>query len=275
MITLTTDFGTRDWYVGAMKGAALTINPNANIVDVTHDVPPQDIIHAAFVLANVNRTFPSDTVHVAVVDPGVGTSRRPLLVVTPNGRFVSPDNGLVTYVLAELGGWKAEGTDESFMSPTTAGLPDDCAAHELKRPEYWRHPVSSTFHGRDVFAPSAAHLDLGVSPDDMGDPVEEIVVLNAFTASRDGDTMRGRVIFVDYYGNLISNIRASTLPSEKLEVEIAGQKVAGLHTTFADGEGLIALVGSHGFLEVAETNGSAAKRLSAGVGTKLTVRSGT
>lgn len=274
MITLTTDFGTRDWYVGAMKGAALAVNPEASIVDVTHDVPPQDVAHAAFVLANAYSTFASDTVHVVVVDPGVGTSRRPIVVVTPNGRFIGPDNGLLTYILAELDGWTVTGSDESFMSPKSTSLPAGCSAYELNRPNYWRRPVSSTFHGRDVFAPSAAHLDLSVPLEDMGDPVEDIVVLNALTASRDGEEIRGRVVFVDYYGNLISNIRASMLPSENVEIEIGGRTVAGLHRTFAEGDGLIALVGSHGFLEVAETNGNAAQRLSAGIGAKFAVRSG-
>ena len=182
ILTLTTDFGDSGGYVGAMKGVALSIGPDLSVVDISHRVPPQDISHGAFVIGTACRYFPPDAVHVCVVDPGVGTSRRPLLVVTPGGRFVAPDNGLLTYVLGDsYPGWSPAAPGKGgFMQPVVVGLPDGCAAYELTRAEYWRHPVSNTFHGRDVFVPAAAHLALGVPPEQLGEPVGSVVCLNAY-----------------------------------------------------------------------------------------------
>ena len=161
LIALTTDFGPSGGYVGAMKGAALSINPDAVLVDISHDVPPRDIAHGAFVSASAYRYFPPDTVHVAVVDPGVGTSRLALLLVTPTGSFLAPDNGLLTYVLTDH---LAEGTTAlpeapkgvGFLEPFSMPVPDSCSAYSLNNADYWRHPISGTFHGRDIFAPVAA-----------------------------------------------------------------------------------------------------------------------
>ena len=273
IITLTTDFGARDWYVGAVKGTLLGINPNATVIDISHDIPPQDTAHGAFVLGNGYPSFPADTIHVAVVDPGVGTSRRALLVVTPDGRFIAPDNGLLTYVLADHRAPTSEtlsaDSPGKFMQPMTASVPDGCSAYSLTRAEYWHHPVSDTFHGRDVFAPVAAHLSLGVRPEQLGESVEEVVHLNIHAPTKRSDAVEGRIIFVDHFGNLVSNIRRPLLPSGNIQVEIAGNLIKGLSRSFAEGEGLLALVGSHGYLEVAEREGSAADRLGATVGTEL------
>lgn len=273
IITLTTDFGARDWYVGAVKGALLGVNPSATVVDISHDIPPQDTAHGAFVLGSVYRSFPADAVHVAVVDPGVGTSRRALLVVIPEGRFIAPDNGLLTYVLADHRTPTSETLSADslgkFMQPTTAPVPDGCSAYSLTRAEYWHHPVGDTFHGRDVFAPVAAHLSLGVRPEQLGESVEEVVHLNIHAPTKRNDAVEGRIIFVDHFGNLVSNIRSSLFPSGSIQVEIAGNLIDGLSRSFAESEGLLALVGSHGYLEVAERNGSAAGRLGAKVGTEL------
>ena len=167
IVTFLTDYGSTDGYVGAMKGAVLGVNPEANIVDVTHDVPAQDVAHAAFVLGSVWPFFPPDTIHVAVVDPGVGTSRRALVVVTPHGTFVVPDNGLLTY-RAEVASGIDAGSAAGFMEPYVTPLPSGWSAWELTEPDYWRGEVSDTFHGRDVFGPVAAHLSLGVEPERLG-----------------------------------------------------------------------------------------------------------
>ena len=271
IISLTTDFGTSDWYVGAMKGVVLSINPDAAVVDISHDIPPQDIAHGAFVLSAVCRDFPSDTIHVAVIDPGVGTSRRALLVDTPAGRFVAPDNGLLTYVLADQRRNEPSGTTVGieaggFLEPLPAPVPQGCSAYALTRAEYWRHPVSDTFHGRDVFAPVAAHLSRGVPAEELGDAVGEVVCLSYGPPASKSGVTEGRVIFVDHFGNLVTNIHSSGVPGGVVEVEISGTLIKGLRRTFAEGSGLLALVGSHGYLEIAETNGSAADRLAVGVG---------
>jgi len=273
IVTLTTDFGLSSGYVGAMKGVILGINPDVTLVDISHDIPPQDIPHAAFVLGTSYRFFPPETVHVAVVDPQVGTERRALLVDTPEGRFIAPDNGLLTYVLHEIfsrfGSERPDGDGEGFLEPFSVLVPEGCSAYALTQPEYWRHPVSDTFHGRDIFAPVAAHLSRGVRPEEMGEAVGEVTALDERTVERRPGVVEGRIVFVDHFGNLVSNIRTGADNAADMEVDIRGRRIKGLRRTFAEGRGLLALVGSHGYLEVAERNGSAADRLEAGVGTRI------
>ena len=276
IVTLTTDFGLEDGYVGAMKGAVLSVNPRAVIVDVTHHVPPQDIARGAFVLDSAYRYFPGDTVHVAVVDPGVGTQRRALVVDTPEGRFLAPDNGLLTYVLTsrlQPGALHSSPTSQpgKLFEPVIGPLPEGCRAYTLTRPEYWRHPVSDTFHGRDIFAPVAAHLSLRVAPTELGEPIQEVVYLRVPLPKRTGSGLEGRIMLIDRFGNLATNIPSSWLTESDVEVIVGNARIQGLSRTFADSQGLLALIGSHGHLEVALSGGSAADRLSARVGDTVTV----
>ena len=272
-ISLTTDFGSASGYPGSVKGVLLGINPAANIVDISHDVPPQDIAHGAFVLGSVYRHFDDGAIHVAVVDPGVGTSRRAILLITPVGRFLAPDNGLLTYVVLDRTGDTAPpGTDAGFMEPVLTPLPEGCAAYAVTKPEYWRHPVSATFHGRDIFAPVAAHLSLGVAQDDLGERVDSMVVLNAWPRLEGGATFDGNVIFVDGFGNLVTNLRSDRIPAGPVSVDVGGELLQGISETYAEADGLMALHGSHGYLEVAERNGNAAARLQAGVGDAVKVQ---
>lgn len=271
MLVFTTDFGLGDPYAGVMRGVALAINPAARCVDLTHQIAPQNIAQGCFLLGISFRYFPADAIHLAVVDPGVGTARRPLLLDTPHGRFVGPDNGLFSDVL------------EGFMDgeaappgPGESGLPPGVTAWHLTNPEYWRHPVSRTFHGRDIFAPAAAHLSLGVAPSDLGEPVGSVVWRPTPSPEIGPDSIAGQVVHQDGYGNLITNIPAAALPEGRAaQVGLAGQVIAGLSSTFgeaAPGQPLIALVGSLGLLEVAAPNASAAARLNAGPGAAVSVR---
>ena len=276
IVTLTTDFGTRDGYVGAMKGVILGISPGASVVDITHDVPAQDIAHGAFVLGSAHRYFPEGAVHVAVVDPGVGTARRALVLVTPSGSFVAPDNGVLTYVVAahrkpDEPDASPISEDREFLEPVTTALPEDCRAYVLNRPEYWLQPLSDTFHGRDLFAPVAAHLSRGVSAEELGEPVNELVCLHVPSPVATGDGVKGRIIHVDHYGNLVSNITAADMPGVAVQVEIAGQRISGISRSFAEGGELVAIIGSHSYLEVARRNGDGAGYLGAGVGSVVTV----
>ena len=186
VITLTTDFGTADGFVGAMKGVILSLAPQATVIDVTHGIPPHDVRAGAFALETALPYFPQNAIHVVVVDPGVGSERAAILVETEQGRFVAPDNGVLTSV-----------------------VPNDSAAHvySLDKPNYWRRQVSATFHGRDVFAPVAAHLARGVRPALLGTPRAEMVRLPWPQPHRHGDEIRGEVIHVDRFGNLITNVR--------------------------------------------------------------------
>ena len=267
VLAFTTDFGSSDSYVAAMKGVALGIAPDLTLVDVTHEVPRHDIRHGAFILGGVYRYFPADTVHVAVVDPGVGTSRKAVALVTPAGSFCAPDNGLLSYVLNDhLTADQARFESMEFGTPVRVPVPDGCEAFEISNPAYRLEPVSDTFHGRDIFTPAGAHLASGLDPKRLGEPLRELTVLNLFSLEKSSDAVAGRVIHVDRFGNVVTNIPAAQLPQGDVVVEIADTKIHGLSATFADAEGLLALIGSHGYLEIAENLGSASQWLDVGVG---------
>ncbi len=278
LLVFTTDFGLSDSYAGVMKGVALSINPKAEMVDLTHQIAPQDLAQAAFVLATSYRYFPSYAVHVVVVDPGVGTERRPVAVVTPHGWFVGPDNGVFTDVLSDY-------TERAPQTPGLAPLPPEVSAVHLTNSKYWRHPVSNTFHGRDIFAPVGAHLSLGTPLEQLGDPIGELFWLALAGPEFDGETIRGQVVYRDHFGNLVTNISGDSItqsmtesPAESMaspatpRVEVKGHAVHGLSRTFADGgQAPVAFIGSHGYLEIAMPNGNAALLLGVGPGEPVTV----
>ena len=253
-----------------MKGVILGINPSAVLIDLTHQIQPQSISQAAFVLGASHRFFPSGAIHVVVVDPGVGTQRRALLLVTPTARFLAPDNGVLSHVIADY-------LEHPPQEPGLATLPPEVSAYQLTNQQYWLQPVSNTFHGRDIFAPVAAHLSLGVLPEALGQPVAEMVWLPRPFPERQGDTILGRVVYADHFGNLVTNISVQDLPPPtSVRVEIKGRRISRLSRSFHDPQvpakgGLVALLGSHGYLEIAVPDGSAALTLDASVGEAVSV----
>ena len=264
-IVLTTDFGLDDRYVGMMKGVILGINPRAQIIDLTHRIRPQNVQQGAFVLGTSYRFFSQDAIHVVVVDPGVGTARLALLLVTPKGRFLAPDNGVLSQVLRDHLNDPPEG-------PGRVEVPEELAAYSLDNPRYWLNPVSQTFHGRDIFAPVAGHLSLGVSPEQLGERLADLSWLPSPRPIHKGDSVQGEVVNVDHFGNVVTNIPASMLVGhDEIGLTIGGRKINGLSQTYhgseqsGDGE-LVALVGSQGFLEVAVRDGSAALSLGVDLG---------
>ena len=210
-----------------MKGALLDLCPQATVVDISHEVPPHDVAHGAFVLEFASRHFPPEAIHIGVVDPGVGSDRRPLAVVTPDGAFVGPDNGLFGYVLERYSEGRASEPGEPvapgaprLFDPVVSSVPAACQAFVLDEPRFWLEPVSDTFHGRDVFAPVAGHLALGVKPGDLGSRVYEVVTLWVPRPARRGALVRGTVVYVDRFGNLVSNIRPADFGAvEYVEVQ--------------------------------------------------------
>ena len=266
-ITLLTDFGLADPYVGVMKGVILGINPSATLVDLTHDVPPQDVLQGAFLLGTSWRSFPPRTIHVAVVDPGVGSDRKALLVQGPEHAFLAPDNGLLSFVLPE------EEVATVPFKPHVGPVPAGFSAYTLTNPKYWRHPVSATFHGRDIFAPVAAHLSLGVPPEELGEPVDTLMRLALPVAQWQDGVLVGFVLHIDRFGNVVTNVPDALLRQEgqTLTIEIGGRTIEGLSATYSAGEGLAALIGSHGNLEVAVRDGSAAQLLGTKVGDEVRV----
>jgi len=266
IITLTTDFGMSDSYVAAMKAVILGINPGATVVDICHTLPPQNIKQAAFVIGSIYKTFPKETIHIVVVDPGVGSNRRAVLVRTPIANFVVPDNGILSYVLAD--------SKARIISKNQAKTGENIQAFSLTKKRFWRKPVSPTFHARDIFSPVAARLSLGEPPQSFGDKINTLTVFPVPRPQKmAGGNIWGQVIHVDNFGNLITDIRDTDLPRrrENLLVSIAGKHIDGISRTYSEQPGLLALVGGSGYLEISLQNGSAGDFLGVGVGDQVKV----
>lgn len=247
IITLLTDFGTRDSYVAEVKGAILSRSPSAVLVDVSHEVGPGEVRSAAYILGRTWHRFPAGTIHLAVVDPGVGTDRLAIALSARGHCFVGPDNGVFTPVLRDT-----EVTAVVLSVPASA-----CA----------------TFHGRDVFAPAAASLASGASLSTLGEPLERVPERLAYTEPRrDGGAMVGEVIYIDRFGSLITNIPSDRL-SDSVRVEVEDLDLGPLQRTYGDvpSGGLLAYTGSGGTIEIAVRNGSAARRLGVRVGGRVRV----
>lgn len=264
LITLLTDFGTHDEYVGVMKGVIAGIHPDARVIDITHHIAPQNIVHGAFILAAAYSCFPADTIHVAVVDPGVGTSRRLVGLACDGHRFVAPDNGLLEKVTANR--------------PVTSVV-------ALENHRFFRKPVSQTFHGRDILAPVAAHLAAGHRLAEMGPAVDrQTLVSGAIPLCRrvSAQCVEGTVVAVDRFGNLLTNIAADDVAAlqcgpgdECTVVDVNGTSVGSPVSAYghvAVGDPL-AIVGSRGLLEIAVNGGHAADQLGAAVNAVVHVRS--
>ena len=276
IITITSDFGTADGYAGAMKGVILSLAPEAQLIDLAHEIPPQDVRRGAFVLCVATPFFPPETVHLAVVDPGVGGQRRAIGLRTPVGTFVGPDNGLFSYVLAEATEW--------------TGV-------ELADPSYHLAQVSDTFHGRDVFAPAAAYLATGIRLEALGPPVTDPVRLPLPRLTVGPGWVEGEVLHADRFGNLVTSVGRLRWEGDRLvlapafrrqptasldirppsaRVELAGRALAGIHRTYGavDAGRVLALVGSAGFMEIAVRQGDAARELGAAAGALVRVLCG-
>jgi S-adenosylmethionine hydrolase len=253
IITLTTDFGEDSSYVAAMKGAILTINPAARIVDLSHQIPPQELRHAAFFLAQCLPYFPVDAIHVAVIDPGVGSERALLYVEMPNIRLLVPDNGCWTML---------QGQPRRVI--------------QLTNKRYWRAEVSHTFHGRDILAPVAAHLSLGVDPISLGPVVTRWRRLETPVPRRLPDALAGEVIFVDHFGNLLTNIPGDWVPEHIASIQMGqtGCRQLDRVRTYSDRPAgqLIGLISSTGLFEIAIVHGNASAHLISGVGTPVMLK---
>lgn len=259
IVTLLTDFGTADYFVGALRGAVLASNPEARVVDITHEVPPYDVEAGAFTLRAAFETFPEGTVHLAVVDPGVGSARRAVAVEGRGHTFVGPDNGLFGHVYERVAPFRV---------------------FQLTNRNFFRREVSATFHGRDIFAPVAGALSRGVRAEELGPEVFDFVRLPSATVERAADgTLVASVIHVDRFGNLVTNITREDLSEAAVaggaHLKISGREVRRFRRFFAeDGEGVgepFAVWGSAGLLEVAVFRDSAARVLGAGRGDKVEV----
>ena len=271
VITLTTDFGLDDAYVASLKGAILSNNPLAHIIDISHSIAPQNVLQAAFILNMVYRHFPPQTIHVAIVDPEVGSKRRGIILKTPSAYFVAPDNGILSYVIDDLCQLK---NTPSAHDPNREKITikEGFEATAITDPRFWHNPVSSTFHGRDIFAPVAAGLSLGISIYEFGEKISSLNVLSLTRPCADEqEEVTGQVMHVDHFGNLITNIKKSDLPRKSVIIEIAGYAIHELSSYYAQREGLLALMGSSGYLEISLKNGSAREFLKAAIGDEVRI----
>ena len=253
VVTLTTDFGERDGYVGQMKGIILGINPDACIVDITHEITPYSIMEGALALRGVVKCFSFPSYHVAVVDPGVGGVRRPVAVRTGSSYLIGPDNGIFSLLLNELAEYEARSIENSaFMAPA----------------------ISRTFHGRDIFAPAAAKLSLGYDFRDVGPLVTDLTGLVEPEKIKSSDGIWGEIIHVDRFGNLISNIERSEVEGVTLEVSCGPINVDRLSSCYSDSTPLspIALTNSYDLLEIALPNDNASRKYGINTGAKVNVR---
>ncbi|MEX2263754.1 MAG: SAM-dependent chlorinase/fluorinase [Bryobacteraceae bacterium] len=256
IITLTTDFGLSDHFTGVMKGVILGIYPAARLVDISHQVGAFDVTEAGFVISQAYRYFPKKTVHLIVVDPGVGTSRRPIVAEAAGQYFVAPDNGVLSMVYAA----------------------EKHKVRAVTEEKYFRKEVSHTFHGRDIFSPVAAHLAKGVLPSRLGKPIQDYLRLHfekPVRTARRGWT--GSILKVDRFGNLITNFSTAEFPTvgeQAFELSVGLQYVTQFARTYAEcqpGE-LFAIVGSSGYLEISSNQASAAKMLGCGAGAPVELR---
>jgi S-adenosyl-L-methionine hydrolase (adenosine-forming) len=259
VVTFTSDFGQRDWFTGVVRGVIYGLCPEAHIVDLAHDIPPGAVARAAFVLEAATPDFPPGSVHLAVVDPGVGTARRALAVRARGQYFVGPDNGILEWGLAD----------------------PQAEARSLTDERWFRAPVSRTFHGRDVFAPVAAHLARGVALERFGPRISDAVRLDRPAPAMDGEALVGRVMYVDRFGNALTDLSGDAIAAafprvseERLEIEAGTRVVRGLARSYGDaGVGtIVAIMGSSGRLEIAQVGGDAASRLGLGEGDPVRVR---
>ena len=257
IITLLTDFGTRDYFVGSMKGVMLGINSQARIIDLSHDVTSHQVEEAAYLLKACYRYFPEGTVHVVVVDPGVGTSRRPLLVTTSRYLFLAPDNGVLSYVLQEETGVEVR---------------------QIENKQYRLEAEGATFDGRDLFAPAAAWLTKGQQAGSYGRLIRDYVQLPSNVPEWEGSVLKGQIVYIDRFGNLISNITPLQLKEwqgrtkrARAGIRIAGVTIDGLASSYSQGSSSTpqALINSNGQVEVFLKEASAADVLKAGRGTRI------
>lgn len=251
IIALLTDFGNRDWFVGTMKGVILRINPNVEIVDISHDISPQNVHEAGFVLWNAYKYFPPKTIFVCVVDPRVGSERKIIAVETREYIFIAPDNGLLDFVLSEVGVLKAV---------------------YVENKNYFLEKVSSTFHGRDIFAPVSAYISRGVDISELGSEFNIKKPEKMFIEIQGEGSYKGKVIYIDRFGNLITNLRASGEING--EVKFKGTTISKISRTYSDVgiSEVVALVDSSGLIEIGIRNGNAREFFKASYGDEVLVR---
>ena len=253
IIALLTDFGTKDYFVGAMKGVILSINPDVPIIDITHEIESQNIQSAGFTLFSVYKNFPANTIFVAVVDPGVGSNRRSILVKTEQYYFIAPDNGLLSLLLNEENNFRV---------------------FELTNENFFHHPVSQTFHGRDIFAPIAAWLSKAINPNEFGSEVRDVVKFEILQTRKISENeIYAEIIHIDHFGNLVTNLKRQNL-TENFSLQVNEKKIENHHKYYAEANRseIFTIIGSAEFLEIVAFRDSAKKILKVEIGQQILLK---
>jgi len=257
IISLTTDFGNLNGFIGVMKGVIWGIAPDAHIADITHDIPAQNVLQGAYALWRVVPFFPPGSVHIAVVDPGVGTQRRPIGLKIGEQQFIVPDNGLITPILVDS---------------EAAGLPIEIV--HLNNPKYWLPQVSHTFHGRDIFAPTGAHLAAGVPLQALGDTIDDPIRLDLPRPQKTDSGWLAHITIIDVFGNLTTDLPAKFISNpDDVSFQLKEHKIEGLVHSYGHRQAgeLVALIDAENYIEIAVVNGSAAKKTGAQIGDTIEV----
>lgn len=274
LITLTTDFGDTDGYVASVKGVILKLNPEAKIVDISHSIQPQNILQAAYIIYSTYKYFEQNTIHVVIVDPGVGSGRKAVIYKNKYAYFIAPDNGVLSYIIQpDTVPYKIKEKVDSGLYSVLLGKGN--RAIEIKNTAYWLLRPSKTFHGRDIFAPVAAHLSRGISVNKFGPQIESLNVLNRIHPEMHPDgTITGHIIHIDHFGNLITNIKSNYIKNKKkgIKITIKETTIKGLSQYYAERKGIIALIGSSNHLEIALHNGSAQKYFGSALGDEVIIQ---
>lgn len=272
VITLTTDFGNRDAYVASIKGSILSINKKAIVVDITHSIETYDIGQAAYIINTAYNYFPSGTIHVVIIDPGVGSQRKVVILKTPSAIFIAPDNGVLSYIIDDLEPTSSHQKSANMAELRQKQVPGNTQAISITNQRYWIHPVSATFHGRDIFAPVAAHVSLGIPVEEFGELLDSLYVFPVPHPYHDHEeNLNGIVLYIDHFGNLITNICEHNLPHGKISITVGHHKISGLSKCYSRSEGLTAIISSNGYLEIALKEVSAAQLLCSRVGEQVKI----
>ena len=252
IISFTTDFGDSDGYVGIMKGVIMSIHPTARLIDISNQIPKHDVRAAAFLLQYSYHYFPVGTVHLAIVDPGVGSSRRPIAVETRDYFFIAPDNGILQFIFQK----------EEILNVV-----------HIQNKKYMAENISATFHGRDIFSPAAAHLSKGLSINKLGTQISDFETANITSPIIDSEKIIGSIVYIDHFGNLITNIPGDLLYGKSFSLTFSGHKIEKLTESYSRGlqSQPCAIIGSSGYLEIAVNQQSAEQLLNAAIGDRISI----
>lgn len=275
VITLTTDFGINDGYIASLKGVILDINPSATVIDICNTIKPQNILQASYIINGVFSYFPEKSIHLVIIDPDVGSKRKAIILSVLSHYFIAPDNGVMSFILNRFIKSSKYNKSTGEFAITRKKIPDNTEATAITNSLYWNKKISPVFHGRDIFAPVAAYLSSGLPASSFGASVHYLNTYNNLQPYKNSSgEIIGKIIHIDNFGNIITNIEARHLSRTHISVLVGGIVIHGINKYYAEKDDFIALLGSSDYLEVSLRNGNASAKLGVTIGDMAVVRSG-